>query len=108
MRHAFDGIKALLLEEHNARVHLFATMVVLLLAVLMGVNSTQWLILLLVIALVWVAEALNTAVEYLCDRVCVEDDPLIKKAKDAAAAGVFIAAGIALLCGLIIFLPLFF
>ena len=64
--------------------------------------------LLLLIALVWVAEALNTAVEYLCDKVTTEHDPLIGKAKDVAAAGVLIASIIAAMGGLLLFLPAVF
>ncbi len=106
MTYALAGIKTLLKEEHNARVHLCATVVVLTLAFTLGASISEWLILLLAIALVWVAEALNSAIEYIGDRVCPHDDPLIGKAKDVAAAGVFIAAFIALLCGLLVFLPL--
>lgn len=105
MRHAWHGLKILINEEHNARVHLFATGIVIVLAVWLPTQPVEWLILILVIALVWLTEALNTALENLSDRITREHDELIGKAKDVAASAVFIASGAALLCGGIIFLP---
>ena len=106
MRFAINGLKILWAEQHNARVHFAATVAVLLLALILRMPLTQCAILLLLIAIVWVAEALNSAVEYLCDKVSAEHDPLIGKAKDVAAAGVLIAATIAVFCGLFLFVPL--
>jgi len=106
MRFAFNGLKILWSEQHNARVHCAATVVVLLLALLLRMPLSQWAILLLLIAIVWVAEALNSAVEYLCDKVTLDHDPLIGKAKDVAAAGVFVASVAAALGGVFLFLPL--
>jgi diacylglycerol kinase (ATP) len=42
--------------------------------------------------MVWLGEALNTALELLADEVSLEQRPLIGKAKDVAAAGVLIAS----------------
>lgn len=103
MQFAFNGLKILWREQHNARVHLIATIAVVLVAVLLKMSAIQWVMLLLLIAIVWIAEALNSAVEYLCDRITTEQDPLIGKAKDVAAAGVLIASIIAAIGGLILF-----
>ena len=61
--------------------------------------------LLLTIGCVWMAEALNTAVEYVADACHPEQHPLIKRAKDVAAAAVLLVAITALLVGVIIFTP---
>ena len=106
MRFAINGLKILWAEQHNARVHFAATVAVLLLALILRMPLTQYVILLLLIAIVWVAEALNSAVEYLCDKVSAEHDLLIGNAKDVAAAGVLIAATIAAFGGLFLFVPL--
>ncbi len=103
MRYAFNGLKILWCEQHNARVHLFSTIAVVLLGLLLKLAALQWVMLLQLIAIVWIAEALNSAVEYLCDRVTTEQDPLIAKAKDVAAAGVLVAAAIAAVGGIILF-----
>ena len=103
MRYAFNGLKVLWREQHNARVHLFATITVVLVGLLLKLTALQWVMLLQLIAIVWIAEALNSAVEYLCDRVTTEQDPLVAKAKDVAAAGVLVAAVVAAIGGLILF-----
>ncbi len=54
---------------------------------------------------VWVAEALNTAVELLCDVVCVERNEGIRRVKDLAAGAVLLAAAGAVAIGVIIFWP---
>jgi len=108
IRYALNGLKILWSEQHNARVHLLITLFVMVLALILRMPLSQWPILLLLIAIVWVAEALNSAIEYLCDKVTLEQDPLIGKAKDVAAAGVLIASVIAACGGLFLFLPLVF
>ena len=100
--HAGAGLRVLLREQANARIHLLATALVVAAALLLQVDRRDWLILLLCIALVWLAEALNTALEYLADATVQEPHPLIRKAKDVAAAGVLIAAVIAALVGLLL------
>lgn len=105
MRHAWAGIRAMLIEEHNARVHLAATVLVSVLGLILSIEVMEWLILIIVIALVWITEAINTALENLSDHVCPEHSTLIGKCKDVAAAAVLLAAISAALCGAIIFVP---
>lgn len=106
VRFALNGLRILWSEQHNSRVHLLVTIIVLMLALILRMPLTQWVMLLLLIAIVWVTEALNTSVEYLCDRVTIEQDPLIGKAKDVAAAAVLLASIVAVVGGLLLFIPL--
>ncbi len=108
MRFAINGLKVLWQEQHNCRVHLFVTVLVVIAALVLQMPAMQWVLLLLLIAIVWVAEALNTAIEYLSDRITTDHDPLIGRAKDVAAAAVFIASIIAAAGGLLLFVPLLF
>ena len=71
----------------------------------LGVTRLEWALLALAVGGVWSAEAFNTAVEWLCDVASPEHHPLVKKAKDVAAAGVLLAAIAAGAAGLFIFLP---
>jgi len=103
--HAFRGVGRLLATQHNAWIHSVATTAVLGLATLLDLGRSGWVALLVAVAMVWVAEAFNTAIELLCDRVSPEHDPLIGQAKDVAAAGVMIAAGIAAVIGLLVLGP---
>lgn len=53
------------------------------------------------------AEAFNTAIEKLADRVTCERDPLIGAAKDVAAGAVLLFAIASVAVGLIVFIPHF-
>jgi len=103
--HAFRGVGRLLATQHNAWIHLVATSLVVGLAALLRVGRSEWVALLVAVALVWVAEAFNTAIEDLCDHVASEHQPLIGHAKDVAAGGVLIAAAIAAVIGVLVLGP---
>jgi diacylglycerol kinase (ATP) len=107
-RYAFTGLADLLKTQPHARWHLVATVGVVILGFLLGITRGEWLALLLAMALVWVAEALNTAIELTCDAVTRERHPLIGRAKDMGAAAVLLAAGFASIVGLVVFLPRLF
>ena len=102
---AFRGLFNLLRTQRNMRVHLAITAVVAALAAALGVSWCDWLFLVLAVALVLVAEALNTAVEALVDLVSPEKRPLAGRAKDLAAAAVLLAAFFAVVIGALVFLP---
>lgn len=61
--------------------------------------------LVLSMGLVWSAEAFNTALEAVIDKVSPEFHPLAKRAKDTAAASVLLAAIAAAIVGLAILGP---
>lgn len=103
--HALRGLVELVRTQHNARIHLLATVCVVALGLALGVSALQWCLLVLAIIAVWVAEALNTALEYLCDAVSPDFHPLVKQAKDIAAGGVLVSAIGAATIGCIVFLP---
>ena len=103
--YAVDGLKTLLKDEPNARIHLSITIIVIILGFLLKISHTEWLVICLLIALVFGFELINSAIENICDKVSAEWNPLIKKAKDLSAGAVLIAAVISLICGIIIFFP---
>ena len=103
--YAFNGIKVLLRDEHNSRIHMFAMVCVIVLGFSLGLSSTEWCIVALCCGGVLMAEAMNSAVEAIADLVSSEFHPLIKKAKDVGAAGVLIMAIASAVSGLIIFIP---
>jgi diacylglycerol kinase (ATP) len=91
--------------QWNAKVHLLATAAAIALGWFLGIAKFEWLLIMLVIGMVWAAELLNTSIEFLLNRLHPEWDAAIGKAKDVSAAAVLAASIIALLCGLIIFIP---
>lgn len=92
-------------EESNARLHLGATLIVIVVGVFLHLTIEEWRALAFACTIVWLAEGFNTAIERLCDRVCPSHDPLIGAAKDIAAGAVLIAAIGALVIGVTILLP---
>ncbi len=102
--YAFEGILALIKSENNARIHLLATIFVILAGLFLKISANDWLWILLAFTLVWLAEAINTAIEILADLVSKDFHPKIKKVKDIAAAGVLFTAGFAVFVAAKVFL----
>ncbi len=92
VRHAADGLRLLVRTEHNARIHLAATVLAVAAGVALGISTADWRWIVAAIVWVWAAEALNTAIEHLCDAVCPTSHPAIRAAKDVAAGGVLAVA----------------
>lgn len=100
-----QGIRVLVASQANARIHLLATLVVIVAALLTGVTATEWALLMFAIGAVWTAEALNTAIESVVDLASPGKHNLARLAKDTAAGGVLIAAIFAVVVGSLVFLP---
>jgi len=103
--HAIRGLATLVQTQPNAKWHLVATFLVTISALLLGVARMEACFLVVAIAMVWVAEAFNTALEFLCDRVSTRHHPLIRKSKDIAAGGVLISAVGAACIGFLVLFP---
>ncbi len=103
--YAFTGIRTLLHDEHNSRIHAAAMVVAVVLGILLDISATEWCIVALCCGGVLMGEAMNSAVEAIADLVSPEYHPLVKKAKDVGAAGVLMMALAAATAGVIIFLP---
>jgi len=103
--YAARGLGTLLGSQHNAWIHLAATLLVIGAGWGLGVARGEWLALVLAMTLVWSAEAFNTAVELLADAITPEFHPLIEKAKDVAAGAVLICALGALVVAALVFVP---
>jgi diacylglycerol kinase len=103
--YALRGIGTVFKEEFNARVHLLAAMVVIVLGFVLKVSAWEWIILILVMGGVFTMELINTSIEKLADLYSTEFNPKIKKIKDLSAGAVLVASITALLMGFIIILP---
>ena len=99
------GILLLLRTQANARIHLLATAAVIAAGFALRVTRGEWCALAAAAGIVWIAEAANTAIELLADRITRERDETIRRAKDIAAGGVLIAAVIAAVIGILILGP---
>lgn len=105
---AFAGMLDLLKTQRHARWHLLGSVVVVAAGFVCQLQKGEWLALLCAMALVWVAEALNTAIEVACDAITKDQHPLIGRAKDLGAAAVLIAALFAVVIGALVFWPYVF
>lgn len=104
-RYAGQGMVALFRYENNARFHALAGGLVIGAGLWLGLTTTEWAILLTQIGLIFMGEAINTALEKLCDVVSPAQHPTIKAVKDMAAGAVLILAIVSVLVGLLILGP---
>ncbi|MEO6000060.1 MAG: diacylglycerol kinase family protein [Chitinophagaceae bacterium] len=103
--YAYEGLKWFFRREHNAWIHGFSTLFVLLISLVLKISKLEFIAVLMAIALVLVAEMINTAIEKIMDHLSPAHDPAVKAIKDIAAAVVLVAAIIAAIIGLLIFIP---
>ena len=105
--YAFKGIRVLVSTQHNAWIHLFATICVISAGLLFRLSRSDWVLIIFAITLVWMAEALNTSIEFLGDSISHDKDEMIGKAKDIGAGAVLIATIGAVVVGIIVFTKYF-
>ena len=103
--YAFNGLRLLFKEEHNARIHLVAALCAAVLGCFLALSNLEWAALSLVIGAVFAAELINSAIENLADYLAPEKHETVKKVKDMAAAAVLVLAVVAVVVGCLIFLP---
>ena len=106
--YAWSGIKLVLKNEHNTWIHLFLTVIAMVLGIVFKLATAEWATLIIVTAMVWMAELVNTCIEKIMDFSTTDFHPQIKLIKDMAAAAVLIASIAALIVGAIIFIPKIF
>ena len=102
---AFQGLVFVLRTQRNAWIHLTITIIVIGISIFLHLEISEWITLLLVIGLVWLAEFFNTAFEVVVDLASPEIHPLAKISKDVGAASVLIAAALAVIIGILILGP---
>lgn len=107
-QYAFNGIKILLKEEHNARLHFFALILVVMAGVIFKISLTEWISILIVSGMVISAEIFNSAIENISDFISPEKHDQIKKIKDLSAAAVLLGSLVAVIVGLLVFIPKIF
>lgn len=104
-KYAFEGILQAYVGEQNLKIHTVIAILVIIFGFILKISYTEWLVCLVLIGLVLMAEFFNTSIEYLVDLVSPEIHPLAKATKDTASAGVLMMAIISAIIGLIIFVP---
>ncbi|MER3446696.1 MAG: diacylglycerol kinase [Candidatus Dadabacteria bacterium] len=104
-RCAIKGIAVMVRSQHNAWIHALATFIVCAAGAFFSLSRSEWCWIVLAIVVVWAAEALNTAFEFLADFASPTFHPIAGKAKDVAAGAVLIAALGSAVIGILIIGP---
>ncbi len=102
---AFSGIGVGLKYERNFRIHVIATVTVVIFGIVFSISSFEWIVLILSIIAVMSLELVNTALEQLIDFLKPEKHSTIGKVKDMVAGSVLITTLGSVIIGLIIFIP---
>ncbi len=107
LKFAFKGAYLLVTTEHSIMVQFSLGVLVVILGFVKNISATEWMFQLLAIGMVLVAESLNTGIEKLCDFVHIDYHERIGFIKDISAGAATFAAIIAMIIGLIIYVPKF-
>lgn len=107
VQYAAKGGWILLTTEHSIIAQCTIAIIMTIIGFWADLSPSEWMFQLFAIGLLLVAEAANTAVEYLCDFIHPERHKKIGFIKDIAAGIPFIAAIFAIIIGLIIYVPKF-
>lgn len=105
IKFALKGMWLLITTEDSIKAQLFFGLIATLLGFYFKISPTEWMIQTLIIGLVLVAEALNTAIEKVADFIHPDYHKKIGFIKDIAAGAPAFAAVISLIIAGIIYLP---
>ncbi|NLB34520.1 MAG: phosphatase PAP2 family protein [Elusimicrobia bacterium] len=100
--YALKGFVYAVKTERNIRIHIIATILVIILSLFLKISRLELAILILVISLVIICEIINTAVEHIVNMITRKHHPIAKIIKDLTAAAVFFASVSAVIIGYLI------
>jgi len=107
IRIAAKGFWILITTEKSITTQVIIGIIMTFFGFLMEISTTEWLFQIFAIGIVLVAEALNTSIEKMADFIHPKYHKKIGLIKDVSAGAVFFAAIIAIIIGLIIYIPKF-
>ena len=107
-KYAFEGIEEAWRTEQNLKIHFVIMALVIIAGFIFKISAMEWIICLLLFAIVISLELINTAIETTVDIAMPDINEKAKYAKDIAAGAVLFSAMISVIIGLIIFLPKIF
>ncbi len=103
--HAWRGISILIKTSHNVWGHIFFAVLAVYLGYILSISSVEWVLILLTIGLVFITEAINSAIEIDINLTSPEFHPYARDTKDVAAGAVLISVILSIIVAIIIFLP---
>ncbi len=103
--YARNGLKLILKNERNFKIHLSIATLVIIAGFILKISYPDWIAISLVISMVLISEAMNSAVEAVCDTISQEYKVNIKYAKDVSAGAVLLSVLVSIITGIIVFTP---
>lgn len=107
-KYALEGILTAFKTEQNMKIHFLIIILVIIFGIILKITKIEWIICIILFALVISLELINTAIENTVDLITTEKNPKAKIAKDVAAGAVLVSAIASAIIGLIIFVPKIF
>ena len=104
-KYAFNGLAEALKKEQNIKIHVLIMIFVIIAGFLLKISIAEWIVCLILFAMVISLELINTAIEITVDIAMPKINEKAKFAKDISAGAVLFAAIISAIIGIIIFLP---
>ncbi len=108
LKYAWRGLVYVIKNERNFRIELFIALFVIIIAIILKIKSWEFIMTLLMISWVLVAELVNTALERVVDILEPKVHPFARLIKDVMAAAVLFSSIMAIIIGLVIFGPYIF
>lgn len=99
------GLMAAFKEERNFRIQFLIGVVVIFFMIILGLNSIEKSILLLMILVVLSLELINSQIEKFLDLIHPDHHPRVKIIKDFSAGAVLLSVIGSIAIGILIFLP---
>ena len=105
IRHAMNGISHSFSQQRNFRIMTVVAVIVIALGFLFKLSTIGWFLSIWAIGTVLISEMINTAVEYIINLICKTKDIHAKLAKDVAAGVVLLSVIMAVIVGMVVFVP---
>ena len=105
IKHGFDGIKYAIECERNSMIMMVGSLILFIFGIVLKISILELVGLLITIGMTFLADAFNSSVEALGDSITLEDNPLIKVAKDCGTTAVMTSIFIELVVAGVIFIP---
>ncbi len=108
VKYAISGLIKAFRDEQNLKIQSIFAIFAIIFGFLLQIGKFEWLVVILTIGMVLLMELINSAIERLTDMLKPRLDPYSKEIKDIMAGAVMLASIMAVIAGVIIFVPKIF
>ncbi|MDX2174285.1 MAG: diacylglycerol kinase family protein [Bacteroidota bacterium] len=105
---AFNGLFTALKTETHLKIHLLATILVVIAGIYSKISKIEWIAIIICCGTVIAAELFNSAIEKVCDIISPDKNPKIKFIKDVSAGAVLVLSLMSICVAVFIFASNYF